>query len=338
MKPSHSPSPFIGTLLTQAGYGNRSQNEYEQGLPSTIENGSNYNDLIRRYILDTENPLVGLFQDARRKEIPADKLPQVLSDLSHRIYALGQFPNHPKKAENLLKFAGFKSATTYDDIHRNSTYRFLHENGPNELVHYLIRQGYFEDAQVYVDAGCGNGRDVLAVKECTQTTECIGIDSAPTAITHARAQAAERKIDNGVAFVRGDTRRLLDNQSDLSGRVDVITFDSVLHLLTEPEARNILCTVRNKVLAPNGIIAISQKTTQCAINSAGNGSIVLTQSPGSSVRLCHDQITRRFDDEPALIQWIEGLGLRIEHHEVRRLQYASNEPDEFAWIIARNSQ
>ena len=115
---------------------------------------------------------------------------------------------------------------------------------PQPAFEALIKSGEIKPGRA-LDIGCGRGENaiMLAVNGCNVT----GIDLAETAISDAKARAAEHHVD--VNFVVGDVLKL--NQYFKESEFDVI-IDSFLFHTIEDEERPLFARQVYKVLKPGG--------------------------------------------------------------------------------------
>lgn len=99
-----------------------------------------------------------------------------------------------------------------------------------------------------LDAGCGPGTVTAGLARAVLPGKVVGLDSAPEVLEHARAHAAEDRVDN-VTYVAGDVYSL----DFADAEFDVVYANQLLQHLTDPVRA--LREVR-RVLRPGGLLAV----------------------------------------------------------------------------------
>jgi ubiquinone/menaquinone biosynthesis C-methylase UbiE len=107
---------------------------------------------------------------------------------------------------------------------------------------------HLEPPMSILDLGCGPGSITVGLARYVAPGRVVGVDSAPEALEHARAHAAEQRMDS-VEFVDADVYMLPFD----AGSFDVVYAHQVLQHLADPvealvEAR--------RVLRPGGYLAV----------------------------------------------------------------------------------
>ena len=95
------------------------------------------------------------------------------------------------------------------------------------LIDQLLR-GRFDGRRRVLDAGCGDGRNLVYLLQ--RGFECFGIDRDPRAVEHVRALAAE--LSAGIPagrFVAGELDRLPWDD----GSMDAVVCSAVLHFAAD---------------------------------------------------------------------------------------------------------
>jgi SAM-dependent methyltransferase len=139
------------------------------------------------------------------------------------------------------------------------TYGYYAETSPLRLAWASLLQGHHSPTQQfrYLDAGCGQGLNLILIAAAHPESEFVGIDFLPEHVAHARALARECNLDN-VQFIEGDFLELASNYKDLG------TFDyAVCHGITTwiaPEVRASLFDLIGKTLNPGGVFYNSYNT------------------------------------------------------------------------------
>ncbi len=276
-----------------------------------------------------------LLTACKERNVPATRIYGVLNQLGEDLACQGQVPFRGERGAKLLRLIHGHTAS-YDKCWGSLPYAFLHNPDANALLQHLMENGYFNNVRRFLDVGCGNARDVVAVaKQVPSVEHAFGVDHSQQAVAHAQQNISTNGVENRASIVQGNVVDVLDKHPELIRTVDLVTFNSVLHLLTEQEAYETIQFVRKWLLSPTGIIAIAQKTPLCARNSQRNGAFKLHEYPEHVTRLCDDNIPRRFETTEHLSRWTSFQLFDVLHSETRRLSYASEQKDEFAWVIAQ---
>jgi tellurite methyltransferase len=161
------------------------------------------------------------------------------------------------------------------------------------LFDQLLR-GRFDNRPRVLDAGCGDGRNLVYLLRAGFS--CFGVDSEPAAIARLRQLASRLAPDLPAGnFVVGEIDRL--EHADAS--MDAVLCSAVLHFADDEAHFGRMVEELWRVLAPNGLLF-----TRLASNI---GLESLIPSGGTRVRL-PDGSDRFVVSEAMLLQWTDRLG------------------------------
>ena len=114
---------------------------------------------------------------------------------------------------------------------------------PQPIVVRIADTGGFRSP--VLDAGCGTGENALFL--AARGLEVVGIDAAPTAISRARAKAAERELS--ATFVAGDALELA-----ALGRTFAAVLDcGLFHTFGDPDRQRYVASLASAV-EPAGVV------------------------------------------------------------------------------------
>jgi SAM-dependent methyltransferase len=164
------------------------------------------------------------------------------------------------------------------------------------LIDQLLR-GRFDGRRRVLDAGCGDGRNLVYLLQ--RGFECFGIDRDPGAVEHVRALAARLAGDAPAdRFVAGE----LDGLPWGDGTMDAVICSAVLHFAADEAHFGRMLREMWRVLAPGGLFF--------ARLASNIGIEVRVGAAGRRVRL-PDGSERFVVDEAMLLAWTERLGGRL---------------------------
>lgn len=164
---------------------------------------------------------------------------------------------------------------------------------------YLFDQflrGRFDARRRVLDAGCGDGRNLVYLLR--RGFECFGIDRDPAAVEWVRALAAELGGAPADRFVAGEVDRL----PWADGSMDAVLCSAVLHFADDEAHFGRMVAEMGRVLAPGGLLfarLASNIGLEARIGPAGRR----TRLPDGS--------TRFIVDEAMLLAWTARLGGRL---------------------------
>jgi len=164
------------------------------------------------------------------------------------------------------------------------------------LIDQLLR-GRFDGRRRVLDAGCGDGRNLVYLLQ--RGFECFGIDRDPGAVEHVRALAAELSAGSDAgSFVAGELDRLPGGD----GSMDAVICSAVLHFADDAAHFGRMLGEMWRVLAPGGMFF--------ARLASNIGLEARVGAAGRRVRL-PDGSERFVVDEAMLLAWTERLGGRL---------------------------
>lgn len=164
---------------------------------------------------------------------------------------------------------------------------------------YLFDQflrGRFDARRQVLDAGCGDGRNLVYLLR--HGFECYGIDRDAAAVERIRALAAELGDAPSEHFVAGEVDRL----PWADGSMDAVLCSAVLHFADDEAHFGRMVAEMGRVLAPGGLLfarLASNIGLEARIGPAGRR----TRLPDGS--------TRFIVDEAMLLAWTARLGGRL---------------------------
>jgi tellurite methyltransferase len=164
------------------------------------------------------------------------------------------------------------------------------------LIDQLLR-GRFDERRRVLDAGCGEGRNLVYLLQ--RGFECFGIDRDPAAVERVRALAAH--LGPGLApgnFVAGELDRLPWGDQSM----DAVICSAVLHFAVDEAHFAAMLGELWRVLAPRGVF-FARLASNIGLEDRVGGA-------GRRVRL-PDGSERFVVDEAMLLAWTERLGGRL---------------------------
>jgi SAM-dependent methyltransferase len=164
------------------------------------------------------------------------------------------------------------------------------------LIDQLLR-GRFDGRRRVLDAGCGDGRNLVYFLQ--RGFECFAIDRDPAAVEHVRALAARLSGDASAdRFVAGE----LDGLPWGDGTMDAVLCSAVLHFAADEAHFGRMLREMWRVLAPGGLFFARLASNVGIEDRVG--------AAGRRVRL-PDGSERFVVDEAMLLAWTERLGGRL---------------------------
>lgn len=139
------------------------------------------------------------------------------------------------------------------------TYGYYDETMPVRLHLAALLQGYLAPRNHfrYLDAGCGQGYNLIVAAACHPECEFVGIDFMPEHIAHARALASRMGLHN-VQFIEGDFIEL-SQQPQALGSFDYVVCHGITTWIA-PAVRTALFKLVGACLKPGGIFYNSYNT------------------------------------------------------------------------------
>jgi SAM-dependent methyltransferase len=164
------------------------------------------------------------------------------------------------------------------------------------LFDQLLR-GRFDSRPRVLDAGCGDGRNLIYLLQ--RGLDCYGIDEDATAIQVMKRTAARVAPDTPTAnFVVGS----LDRLPYANGSMNAVLASAVLHFALDEAHWTRMVQEMWRVLAPNGLLFA---------RLASNIGLEAVIGPAGRVVRLPDGSTRFVVDEAMLRGWTDRLGGRL---------------------------
>jgi tellurite methyltransferase len=160
-----------------------------------------------------------------------------------------------------------------------------------------ILRGRFDARTRILDAGCGEGRNLIYFLQRGFT--CYGVDEDPTAIQLARRRAAELAPN---LPAENFALASIDRLPHADGSMPAVIASAVLHFATDEAHWTRMVQEMWRVLAPNGLFFAR------LASNIGLESIV---GPAGRVVRLPDGSNRFVVDESMLVGWTERLGGRL---------------------------
>lgn len=142
------------------------------------------------------------------------------------------------------------------------TYGYYPETMPLRLHWAALIQGHDTPTRQfrYIDAGCGQGYNLVLAAAAHPDSEFVGLDFMPNHIAHARALAARCGLKN-VTFIEADFTQLAN---DTQAMASLGEFDyAVCHGISTwiaPNVKKALYTLLGAILRPGGVFYNSYNT------------------------------------------------------------------------------
>lgn len=196
--------------------------------------------------------------------------------------------------------------------------------------HLTPREGFR-----YLDAGCGQGLNLILAAAAHPDAEFVGLDFMPEHIAHGRSLAQACGLKN-IQFIEADFRELADNPTALAklGEFDY----AVCHGITTwiaPVVRNALFMLLSKVLRPGGLFYNSYNTYPGWLSVAPFQHLVLLEqkqrSAHQAISAANESILALKDAGSALTQLNPALMKRLETMQKQDPVYLVQEYNNLHW-------
>lgn len=214
------------------------------------------------------------------------------------------------------------------------TYGHFAETMPVRLRWAALVQSHEAPAENfrYLDAGCGQGYNLVLAALFHPDSEFVGIDFMPEHIAHGRKLARQLKLSN-VTFIEGDFLELAERPEGL-GEFDY----AVCHGITtwiSPEVRTALYRLIGRVLAPGGLFYNGYNTMPGWLPSVSFQHLVLLEQrskPGpAAITAAQQHIATVIKASGIFDKMFPGLGARIEDLKTRDPTYLVQEYNNHFW-------
>lgn len=214
------------------------------------------------------------------------------------------------------------------------SFGYYPETMPTRLHWAALLQGHSARSSHfrYLDAGCGQGLNLILAAIAHPESEFVGIDFMPRHIAHCRQLAARIGLTN-VTFIEGDFAALADDHAALGG------FDyAVCHGIATwvaPEVRGALARLIGRVLVPGGVFYNSYNTYPGWLATAPLQHLVLLEQerhrPAEALAAAQRTIKTVIESAPALAAAVPGLKSRLDAMEGQDVAYLLQEYNNDHW-------
>lgn len=184
----------------------------------------------------------------------------------------------------------------------------------------------------YLDAGCGQGLNLIIAAACHPDSEFVGIDFLPEHIAHARMLATQCGLSN-VRFIEGDFVELAKQPESL-GEFDF----AVCHGITTwiaPSVKQALFQLIGQVLKPGGVFYNSYNTYPGWLGAVPFQHLVLLEQrskPGAlALRTAQQHMSRLKSEAQGFFAALPGLQARLDMMEKQDPAYLVQEYNNLFW-------
>lgn len=193
---------------------------------------------------------------------------------------------------------------------------------------HAIRSSHFR----YLDAGCGQGLNLILAAIAHPESEFVGIDFMPRHVAHGRQLASRIGLDN-VTFLEGDFTRLADDHAAL-GQFDYAVCHGIASWIA-PEVRAALMRLIGRVLVPGGLLYNSYNTQPGWLATVPIQQLVLLEQernlPEDALAAARRTMKTIVENAPALAAAAPGLKSRLEAMEGQEVAYLLQEYNNDHW-------
>lgn len=283
---------------------------------------------IRDWLPATQHSIASLLQKIRTQTSSILPVISAMQQLSEVHAKNGQ----ELEARLIRELCGLQPPVPYNDVHANCGYEFSSAVRPSTFAKAIIAGNFIQDRTV-VDVGCGNGRDAIGYAE-EGAKRAVGIDSSAFIVERfsERLQGLDQALQSRIVATCTDMRNLLTMHPDLAHSVDMVTWNSVLHLFPRRQLHNYLQLISNDLLKPEGMVGASVKTPASFFNTSG---ILLEEWETGNSRLCIDGQCRWFEKPDSFVQIIQALFPKVLFSRMRTNQRSDNSTDERIDVVAQ---
>ncbi|MFZ6818626.1 class I SAM-dependent methyltransferase [Undibacterium sp. Ji22W] len=214
------------------------------------------------------------------------------------------------------------------------TYGFYPETMPWRLHWAAMLQDHRTNLQGfrYLDAGCGQGYNLIIAAICHPDSEFVGIDFLPEHIAHARGLAERCGVRN-VRFIEGDFIRLAEDPTSL-GEFDYAVCHGIATWVA-PVVRNALFKLIGQVLKPGGVFYNSYNTLPGWLSMIPFQHLVLleqkTKSGHLAIEAATSDIERLRTLAPSIIKALPGMEARFQNMKTQDTSYLLQEYNNEFW-------
>ncbi len=313
--------PFFEDLLIANGFSPVMDNapSEESHVPSID---------VQNWLPATTHTIASLLQHVRSKTSSVAAVIYSIQELSvlHETRGL-----HPE-ARLLKELCGLQSPVPYDDVHANCGYEFSSAARPSTFAKAIIAEKFVQGRTV-VDVGCGNGRDAIGYAEAG-AKRAIGIDSSPFIVGKfsERVRGLDEQLQARIIATCTDMKDLLNLHPELAHSVDMVTWNSVLHLFPRRQLLAYLQQISDSLLTEEGMVGASVKTPASFFNTSG---ILLEEWETGNSRLCIDGQCRWFEEADSFVAVIQSVFPKMLFRRVRTNERPDHSTDERIDVVAQ---
>lgn len=214
------------------------------------------------------------------------------------------------------------------------TYGYYAETSPLRLAWAALTQGHHAPVQGfrYLDAGCGQGLNLILMAAAHPESEFVGIDFLPEHIAHAQALSKAAGLSN-VSFIEGDFVELAGSPKDL-GQFDY----AVCHGITTwiaPAVKQALFSLIGQALKPGGLFYNSYNTFPGWLSAVPFQHLVLLEQRSKTgaiaLQAARSSMDRMAELSPAMFTNLPGLPVRLKGMDSQDPAYLVQEYNNHYW-------
>lgn len=214
------------------------------------------------------------------------------------------------------------------------TFGYYPETMPLRLRWAALIQGHLAPIEGfrYLDAGCGQGFNLILAAIAHPRSEFVGIDFLPEHVAHARALAQRCGLRN-VTFLEGDFIDLARDPSAL-GEYDYAVCHGISTWIA-PEVKSSLFRMIGQVLKPGGVFYNSYNTFPGWLSVVPFQHLVLleqrSQAGGPALKKAQQNIERLSPHAPQMFSTLPQLSKRLEKMSTQDPAYLVQEYNNKFW-------
>ena len=214
------------------------------------------------------------------------------------------------------------------------TYGFYPETMPLRLHWAALVQGHITPKQCfrYLDAGCGQGLNLIIAAASHPDSEFVGIDFLPEHIAHARHLAQACGLTN-VTFIEGDFIELAANPAQL-GEFDFAVCHGISTWVA-PAVQTALFQLIGKVLKPGGTFYNSYNTLPGWLGAIPFQHLILleqrSKSGAAAVKAAQASMAQLQENKAGLFAAQPSLTARLQQTSKQNPNYLVQEYNNQDW-------
>lgn len=214
------------------------------------------------------------------------------------------------------------------------TYGYYAETMPLRLRWAALLQGHTapEKGFRYLDAGCGQGLNLILAAASHPDSEFVGIDFMPEHVAHATALAQRCGLSN-VRFIEGDFVALAADPSSL-GQFDYAVCHGISTWIA-PTVRQALFRLVGQCLKPGGLFYNSYNTLPGWLSTLPFQHLVLLEQRGKpgvqALAAAQASMTQLQQLQAGVFSQLPGLAPRLESMKSQDPAYLVQEYNNHSW-------